>query len=336
MLVASLAAGQQTPAEYLKREHNGSTGEKLKHVVYEPRNLEMGRKYPFVVYLHGSCRECVTHERILLESGLRFWHGYDRNVQREPTFLLAPAGGTGGWSSPARRQAVFELIDSMVQEFPIDPRRIYMMGFSMGAAGIWNYIQQRPGFFAAVNPQAIGGGDVDPEVVRNTPIWATIGIDDDPRRLEQLTANVARIRAANGDPFGAATWVTGVNPRFSIFPATNHGEAQGRTQQLPGLAEWFYSQVNDGNLAPNVRFVRPLPLDPGYSTSLNARVSATDPDGKVDRVVFFLGDSEVAIDRESPYEHWFKELPAGSHLIRAQAFDSGGKSRIAEVTVVVR
>ena len=259
-LASALSHAQPPPREFQLRERTSSGGETLKHVVYEPRNLKPGRKHPLVVYLHGSCDVCITHERILKESGLQFWHGYERNAQPEPTFLFAPAGGTGGWSRPARRQAVFEIIDGLIEEFPIDTRRIYLMGFSMGGAGIWDYLQQRPGFFAAANPQAIGGGAVDVDAVKNTPIWATIGVDDDPGRLEQLTANVARIRAANGDPRGAYTWVTGVNPRFTIFPSTNHPEAQGRTQQLPGLMDWFYAQVNDGNIPPNIRFIRPVQL----------------------------------------------------------------------------
>ena len=71
-----LLQAQKPPGEYLLREGT------LKHVVYAPRNLEPGRKYPFTIYLHGSCDVCTTHERIMQESGLRIWHGYDRNVQR--------------------------------------------------------------------------------------------------------------------------------------------------------------------------------------------------------------------------------------------------------------
>lgn len=326
----------QTPPEYQFRERTRSDGETLKHVVYQPRKVEEGRRYPLVIYLHGSCEECVTQERILRESGLQFWHGYDRNEQREPTFLVAPAGGTGGWAGPARREAVFEIIDGLLEEFPIDRQRIYLMGFSMGGAGVWNYLQQRPGFFAAANPQAIGGGVVDAEVVKHTPIWTTIGIDDSANRVEQLTANVARIRAANGDPRGAVVEETGVNPRFSIFPSTQHGEAQGRTQQLPGLLDWFYAQVNDGNIAPNVRFVRPVALAESYAAKVGAWVSAVDPDGKIDRVEFYLGEQPVFVDREAPFEHAFENLASGTHTLRAQAFDDRGKSQVTAVTITVK
>jgi pimeloyl-ACP methyl ester carboxylesterase len=331
----ALAQTSPRPREYQFRERTTPGGETLKHVVYVPRNLEPGRKYPLAVYLHGMCDECVTHERILKESGLQWWHEYDRDVQQEPTFLFAPVGGTGGWSGPARRQAVFEIVDGLLKEFPIDPQRIYLMGFSMGGAGIWNYLQQRPGFFAAANPQAAGGGAVDPEVVKNTPIWATMGIDDSANSLEQLMANVSRIRAANGDPRGAATWVTGVNPRFTIFPSTNHGGAQEKTQQIPGLRDWFYAQSNNGDIPPNVRFVRPLPLDREYAAPVAALVKASDPNGKIDRVEFCIGDNVLFVARQEPFEYTFADLGPGVHTIAARAVDAGGKSRTAEVTIRV-
>jgi pimeloyl-ACP methyl ester carboxylesterase len=321
--------------EYQFRETTSSGGETLKHVVYVPRNLAASRKYPLAVYLHGLCDECVTHVRILKESGLQWWHEYDRDVQQEPTFLLAPAGGTRGWTSAARRQAVFELIDGLLREFPVDPQRIYLMGFSLGGAGVWNYLQQRPGFFAAANPQALSGRDLDPEVLKNTPIWATIGINDSVSRLEQLTSLVARIRAANGDPQGAATWATGVNPRLTIFANTDHGGVQEKTQQIPGLREWFYAQSNNGNIPPNVRFVRPLPLDQEYTAPVPATVMAVDPDGKIDRVEFSIGDKVLFVARQPPFEYTFADLAPGAWTLAARAVDDGGKSRTAEVTIRV-
>lgn len=321
--------------EYQFRESTSTGGETLKYVVYVPKNLVAGRKYPLAVYLHGWCDVCTTHERILQESGLQWWHEYDRDVQPEPTFLLAPVGGTGGWTSPARRQAVFELIDGLLKEFPVDQQRIYLMGFSLGGMGTWNYLQARPGFFAAANPEALAARDLDPEVLKNTPIWATIGINDDANRLEQVSNIVARIRLANGDPQGAATWDTGVNPRLTIFANTDHGGAQEKTQQIPGLREWFYAQSNNGNIPPNVRFVRPLPLDQEYTAPVAALVKATDPDGKIDRVEFSIGDKVLFVARQEPYEYSFADLAPGTYTLAARAVDNGGKSRTAEVTIRV-
>ena len=174
-LVAAVALSQtNAPPEYQRREAPIQGAEPLKYLVYVPRQLEAGQRYPLVVYLHGSCKECVTHERILRESGLQVWHGYERNAQREPTFLFAPAGGTGGWTREPGRQTIFGILDGLLEEFPIDRQRIYILGFSMGGAGTWNYIQARPGFFAAANPQAAGFGAIDAELVKHVP-----DLDDD-------------------------------------------------------------------------------------------------------------------------------------------------------------
>jgi pimeloyl-ACP methyl ester carboxylesterase len=334
ILSASLAVSAQTadPAgAYLMRERTSSGGETLKHLIYTPDTLAEGRRYPLVLYLHGSCATCVTYGFMMREPALRFL----REEQREPSFIVAPIGASGGWAGPARRQAVFEILDGLLKEFPIDRRRIYVMGFSMGGTGTWSYLQARPGFFAAANPQAIGGGRVDAEVVKHTPIWTMIGTDDNASRIEELTGNVARIRAANGDPRGAVLEETGVNPRFTIFPSANHMGVQV-PPALPELMDWLYAQVNDGNAAPKVRFIRPLQLDGAYATSINALVSAVDPDGSIDRVEFFLGDRPVSVDREAPYEHAFAGLASGSHTLRAQAFDNGGKSRVTAVSITVR
>jgi hypothetical protein len=244
-------------------------------------------------------------------------------------------GDTRGWTSAARRQAVFEIIDSMLQEFPIDQQRIYLMGFSLGGAGVWSYLQARPGFFAAAQPEALSGRDLDPQVLKNVPIWATIGLNDQVNRLEQLSTIVAKIRAANGDPQGAATWDTGVNPRLTIFANTDHGGVQEKTQQIPGLRAWFYAQSNNGNIPPNVRFIRPLPLDQEFTAPVTALVNATDPDGKIDRVEFSIGGEVLFVARKDPYQYTFADLAPGTYTLSARAVDDGGKSRTAEVTIRV-
>ena len=330
--------GQNIPEEYKMREHASPNGVNMKYVVYTPKEIAADEKYPFVVYLHGWCKVCVTHERILKESGLRFWHAYDQNKQIEPTFLFAPVGGTEFWHEEHRREAVFEIIDGLIQEFPIDKKRIYILGFSMGGHGIWNYLQYRPNFFAAANPQAIGGGEIDANLVKDTPIWATIGDQDRPDRVAQLKENIGKIRLANGDDRGALTNVTGVNPRFSLFTETNHGGAQAKTQQIPELLNWFYAQINDGNVPPTIRFVMPQAENTNHSASSNIKVSvmAKDPDGTITKVDFFCDGQPKGSVSQSPFEFTFKNLSPGMHTLTATAYDNGMKKNSANHTITIK
>lgn len=331
------ALGQNVPDEYDLRVYTSPNSVTITHVVYIPKNLEPGKKYPFVVYLHGSCEECTTHERILKESGLQVWHAYGENEQIEPTFLFAPAGGRSGWTRENRREAIFEIIDGLIDEFPIDTQRIYILGFSMGASGTWNYIQYRPGFFAAANPQAIGGGTVDVNLVKNTPLWATIGELDQANRISQLKENVARIRAANGDDRGALTTVTGVNPRFTTFPETQHGGAQGGTQQIPGFLHWFYSQVNDGNIPPIIKYTSPDVATPVQldATSQAVSISATDPDGAISKIELYADGVLKGSLTRPPYNFTFSGLTRGYHVLAATAYDNGMKTNTASCVVIV-
>ena len=260
-LLLAACYGQASFPEY----HFKRAGD-LSYVAYIPGEdaLKPGKRYPLVLYLHGSCAECITHERIARESNFRFWHGYDKNVQTEPTFVIAPAGGTAGWTDSARREPVLKIVDSFVDRFPVDPRRIYIVGFSLGGLGAWDYIQHRPGFFAAANPQGIAPRQLDPAIVRRTPIWATIGAEDKPEWVSGLKEAVAQVRAANGDPRGGApAHETGVNPRLTVFPGTNHGGVQWATQQMEGYKEWIYAQRLEAE--------RPVQI----------RVQASGPEGAV-------------------------------------------------------
>ena len=42
-----------------------------------------------------------------------------------------------------------EIVDALRREFAIDERRMYIAGNSMGGAGVWNVLANRPDFFAA-------------------------------------------------------------------------------------------------------------------------------------------------------------------------------------------
>lgn len=326
-------ASQAVPPEYQYLEKDG-----LKYILYHPapNALVEGEVYPLVLYLHGSCSECITHERIAIESNLMFWHNYSANTQPIPTFIIAPAGGTGGWTGESRRNTIFSIIDELVENKPIDTQRIYITGFSMGANGTWNYIQYRPNFFAAANPQGINPSGLNAQLVKDTPIWATIGALDSASRVNGLTEAVAAIRSANGDDRGGLTWVTGVNPRFNIFPGADHGQAQVATQNTPGFKDWMYNQILDGNRTPNIRFVSPERFaffQNGNSIPFELAYSDADGD-EMEVSIAVNGDvQEGALSNASEGTLSITEI--GVYEITATATDTEGKSATATLQISV-
>lgn len=312
----------------------------LKYVAYKPGedSLEPGLLYPLVLYMHGSCSECITHERITLESNVQIWHHFGENRQTEPTYVIAPVGGRGGWTQSEKRETILGIVDHFIDTYPVDPKRIYITGFSAGAGGVWNYIQYRPNFFAAANPQAFFPASLDPELIRNTPIWATAGELEVPARLENLINAVKKMRAANGDPRGALTWETGVNPRLTIFPEVGHGGAQVATQQMPGYMEWIYSQRIDSNHAPNIYFMSPAHEDTykGVPAEIPCTIVSNDPDGDELKIEIKLNGLPLKNSRTNSCEEGIIHIDsAGEYILEAVATDSGGKWASTVLTVYV-
>ena len=122
---------------------------------------------------------------------------------------------------------------------------------------------------------------------------------------------------------------------MTIFADTDHGGAQAKTQQIPGLRERVDAQSTNGHIPPNVRFVRPLPLDQEYTSPVAALVKAAAPNGTIDRVEFCLGDKVLFVAHREPYEYTFTGLAPGVHTLAARAVESSGKSSTAEVTIRV-
>ena len=128
---------------------------------------EASGKLPLVVYLHGSGGSGTDNEKQLKLGntfGTRVWL-LPENQKKFPCYVLAPqtdrgwvryeidpktheaTGITPGLGDGSR--VALEIIDALRSELPIDSRRIYIAGQSMGGAGVWNMLAGRSGFFAA-------------------------------------------------------------------------------------------------------------------------------------------------------------------------------------------
>ncbi|MFC0309744.1 alpha/beta hydrolase-fold protein [Gallibacterium trehalosifermentans] len=130
----------------------------LNYRVYIP-DLEKNRKYPLVIFLHGSGQVGSDNIAHLLSS-----RGAISVLDYSPSFIVAPQyqtvfdpfddvtkGQQGGihWQTNNRRQLVLKMIDKTILENPqIDTNRVYLIGLSRGAEGAMSLLLDRPTFFA--------------------------------------------------------------------------------------------------------------------------------------------------------------------------------------------
>ncbi|WP_045826731.1 prolyl oligopeptidase family serine peptidase [Teredinibacter turnerae] len=100
-----------------------------------------------------------------------------------------------GTTVSERFKAVLALIDDVIANYPIDQRRIYITGSSMGASATWQFLYHFPHVFAAAIPM---NGRTDPSqaaIIGQTPLWMFHGIRDKVAPIENSRAMQAALEA---------------------------------------------------------------------------------------------------------------------------------------------
>ncbi|MBD3239416.1 MAG: hypothetical protein GF331_02435, partial [Chitinivibrionales bacterium] len=324
LLVGGVALHAQTYDPAPNWEHRTHSNGQW-YDLYVPDPITPDQTCPMVLALHGCCGDGVNYGEVTVGGDpiYRAWHNHARNTQAEPTFIVAP-GISSNWGN--YRTRVMEILRDLIDEFPIDTQRIIITGFSMGGAGVFNYISADPSFFSAALPIAAAvSGAVNGELIKHVPTWGGVGDDDGWKDEHMMT--VTPVRAALGDDRGAATYVTGVNPRFDIYPNTGHGPGMEGLYTQAEVIPWALSRVNDGNNYPLVRFTQSAPGHgetlPAATTSVTVIAHAQDDGGAITSVAFFLDGQPVTVDSDAPYEATVSGLTPGDHVIEATATDNG-------------
>lgn len=199
-------------SEELEAAYEAKQFEGLPYRLLKPIGLGANteKRYPLILSLHGAGGKGNDNKK-----NLKIWNGVlaeESLRKKHPCFVVAPQSPTG-WRIPdsapndsreklssypeawrkvvdsgrnwlddipeGRLQTVFDLIDSLAKQYPVDPDRVYVLGHSMGGFGTFESIALQPDRFAAAIPSA--GGMLpwhDSKKITNIPIWAFHGDQD--------------------------------------------------------------------------------------------------------------------------------------------------------------
>lgn len=137
--------------------------------VYVPPGLDPRNRVPVVVALHGmGGSENLWFEgygagRIVKECKDRGW------------ILVAPRCELGFLGGPP---PVLGILDKLAERYPLDPKRIFLVGHSMGAAQVVDLVQKHPGKFAGIAVLGGGGRLKKPEAFEGLPTFVGVGEGD--------------------------------------------------------------------------------------------------------------------------------------------------------------
>jgi predicted peptidase len=218
-------------------------GRVLPYRLHQPAVLEKGKTYPLVLFFHGA-GERGSDNRGQFERMrcINFWEKY-------PCFVLAPqcpkrnVEGDQKWvetafgapshimnENPAwQMKLAMELLDKTIKDNPIDSRRIYVTGLSMGGFATWEILQRKSEKFAAAAPVCGGGDPAFAPKLAKLPLWVFHGEVDDvvlPIRSRDM---IAAIKAAGG------------SPKYTEYSGAGH-DVWSATYSDPAVWDWLFAQ----------------------------------------------------------------------------------------------
>ena len=112
------------------------------YTVHVPAGLEAGKKYPALVYLHGSDSDDQSVKVALRAYPWLF---------SERVFVVSPygRGPSNAFSRDRAQEDIREAVADALREYPIDPARLVLAGFSMGGYGVYRTLYENPKMYAA-------------------------------------------------------------------------------------------------------------------------------------------------------------------------------------------
>lgn len=177
-------------AEFLTRVYTNAAGHALPYRLLPPKDYDPKRSYPIILYLHGAAGRGKDNAEplnwgplLFLEPSLREKHGFFLLVPQCPSggsWLESSWGGLGSAKeSETLRQALEIAKEVLPREFPIDAKRRYLTGVSMGGHAVWVLLARQPGVFAAAVPVCSGGSPgIVTDAAARCPVWVFHSDDD--------------------------------------------------------------------------------------------------------------------------------------------------------------
>lgn len=192
---------------------------------------------PLVVFLHGS-GECGSDNvrqlrylpAVLCEDAMQRLH---------PCAILAPqCPKPGGWAQRLDAEidlldGVLRMIDDVLADPRIDPRRIYLIGLSMGGYGAWELAMRAPERFAAVVPICGGGDQNRAASLRHVRLWAVHGADDTVVPVSESRKMIAAVESAGG------------KPRYLELQGVGHDCWAGVFREKSDVLAWMFQQTRN-------------------------------------------------------------------------------------------
>lgn len=195
-------------------------------------NKEDAKKYPTILMLHGAGEsgrvwtgryqytpedpEYDNNGRHLLFAAVEHYVAMNKSPSHPRSFpgivIFPQVSANGAWVGSNLTMAT-RILEYMIEEYDVDPFRLFVHGLSNGAKGVWQFSSERPDLFSAALSMSGVGVDIDAmtDSLLTTPVWIFQGEND-----------------TNPSPGWSRQWkqmleAKGGKPRYTLYEDTGHG-----------------------------------------------------------------------------------------------------------------
>lgn len=214
------------------------------YLVYRPTS-EINSKLPLLIFLHGAGgvgndiqQSKVKGKPTEIMQGIKKFHK-GSVILVAPQCLKKDKNGERGIWTP---EDLNLFLDHLKATLPVDERRIYLSGISMGGYGTWAWAAHHPEHFAAVAP-IVGGigregpGAVTPDFeqwvasLTKIPVYAFVGALDKTVPPERSKRMISAIQKAGGR-----------EAKLKVYPDEGHGAARAVVADQE-FYDWLFSHA---------------------------------------------------------------------------------------------
>lgn len=206
-------------------EHDG-----MPFALFASKELDASKKYPLVVSLHGRSQNNENGKQL---GPFARAFADPENYAKRPCIIFAPLGyqpwggeGTAWSNEPGTKALAF--IEELIDTLPIDEKRVYVCGHSMGGFGSCHFAVTEPRLFAAVVATAGCTGPSSADTFKRLPLWLHHAADDavvEVQYSRDLAEALERSKSF----------------KYSEYPDGGHGIA-GKVFNDPAVHEWMFNQ----------------------------------------------------------------------------------------------
>lgn len=213
----------------------------LPYRFHKPENYKEGEKYPLLLFLHGAGERGADNEAQLAigiltalsdpESPLHDSYILCPQCPLDVTWVATP-WDKGSYDHNAIPETPYlaaadELVDAVIGKYPVNERKVYVSGISMGGYGSWDTLARHGGKYAGAFICCGSGDPSIAESVKDKKIFNYHGGLDNVVPTKGSREMVAAIEKAGGDI------------SYSEYPDLDHGSWDRAYSQFQDVKELF-------------------------------------------------------------------------------------------------